>query len=98
MLISIFADYTPLSVIMTALIPCAVRGILVAYLFWMSSVYLLIPTPHLSTLPPLSPSITASLFSISVRLFLFCIYLHLYYFLDFACDLIQCFSLSRLFH
>lgn len=51
MLISIFADYTPLSVTMTALIPCAVRGILAAYLFWMSSVYLLIPYPSLVNPP-----------------------------------------------
>ena len=47
-----------------------------------SSLYLLIPCHYLASPPSLSPLVTTSLFSISVSLFLFSVYICLYYFLD----------------
>ena len=46
-----------------------------------SSLYLLVPIPNLSLSSTLSPLVTTSLFSTSVNLVLFYIYIHLYYFL-----------------
>lgn len=47
-----------------------------------SNVYLLIPYPTLPLPSSLSALGTTSLISVSMSLFLFCMYIHLYYFLD----------------
>ena len=57
----------------------AVQQGLISYLFIYSSVYVSIQSSNLSLLPPY-PSITISLFSTYVTLFLFYRQVHLYYF------------------
>ena len=52
--------------------PCSISNLYIV------SLYLLISYPSFA----LSPWVTAGLFSTSVVLFLFCVYFHLYYFLD----------------
>ena len=47
-----------------------------------SSLYSLIPYSYFISPLPLSPLATVSLFSVSMNLFLFCVYIHLYCFLD----------------
>ena len=61
-----------------AIISCAIQCILGAYLFYTYQYVSLNPIPLTS--PFLSPLVTTGLFSISGSLFLFCIYIHLYYF------------------
>ena len=58
--------------ILCIITPCAVLCCKVlAFYFMYSSVYLLIPNSQFIP-PPLSPSVTVSLFSMSVSLFMFC--------------------------
>ena len=66
---------------MMAVIPCAVRYILVAYLFYVYSLYLLISHSYPALLPSFSSLVATSLYSASVNLFLFC-YIHSFYFFD----------------
>ena len=61
-----------------AIISCAIQCILGAYLFYTYQYVSLNPIPLTS--PFLSPLVTTGLSSISGSLFLFCIYIHLYYF------------------
>ena len=63
-------------------IPCAEQYILLLICFTCSSLYLQFNTPDLTPLSSLSLLITTGLFSLSVSLLLFFIYIHLCYFLD----------------
>ena len=51
-------------------------------IYFIYSLYLLIPAPNWSLPTSLSSLVTTNLFSVSVCLFMFYIYIHLYYFLD----------------
>ena len=59
-----------------------------------SSLYLLIPSPYLAPSPSLSPLVTTSLSSISVNLFLFCIYIRFIFQIPPISDIIRYLSFS----
>ena len=64
------------------IILCAIQQVLVVYLFYILSMYLLIVAPNYP-LPTLSFLVTLTLFSASVTVFLFCKQVHLYHYFRF---------------
>ena len=66
-----------------AIILCAIQYVFVAYFIHsVNPIHLICPY-----LTYLSLLVATNLFSISMNLFLFCIYIHLYFFLDSTCNI-----------